>query len=103
MFATPHRSFSRLRRSIGPFRLATMNTVLCSKTSGRKAMAVTSSRREVLHFGFGTAAALRVSALAPVGALRPVRALPQGAPAGNASVEDFFYPQDLIGQPRRKP
>ena len=66
-------------------------------------MAVTSSRRDVLHFGFGTAAALGVSALAPAGALGPVRALAQGAPASNASVEDFFYREDWIGEPWRKP
>lgn len=66
-------------------------------------MAVTSSRRDVLHFGFGTAAAVGVSALAPAGALGPVRALAQGAPASNASVEDFFYREDWIGEPWRKP
>jgi 3-oxoadipate enol-lactonase len=66
-------------------------------------MAVTSSRRDVLHFGFGTAAALGVSALAPAGALAPVRALAQGAPASNASVVDFFYREDWIGAPWRKP
>ena len=63
-------------------------------------MAVTSSRRDVLHFGFGTAAALGVSSLAPAGA---VRALAQGRPASNASVEDFFYREDWIGEPWRKP
>jgi len=66
-------------------------------------MAVTSSRRDVLHFGFGTEAALGVSALAPAGALGPVRALAQGAPASNASAEDFFYREDWIGEPWRKP
>ena len=50
-------------------------------------MAVTSSRRDVLHFGYGAAATLGVSALAPVGALEPERALAQGAPASDASTE----------------
>jgi 3-oxoadipate enol-lactonase len=66
-------------------------------------MAVTSSRRDVLHFGYGTAAALAVSALAPFGALDPVRAVAQGAPASNASAEDFFYREDWFGEPWRKP
>jgi 3-oxoadipate enol-lactonase len=66
-------------------------------------MAVTSSRRDVLHFGRGTAAALAVSALAPAGALDPVRALAQAAPASNASAEDFFYRDDWFGEPWRKP
>jgi 3-oxoadipate enol-lactonase len=60
-------------------------------------MAVTSSRRDVLHFGCATAAALGVSALAPAGALA------QGAPASNASAEDFFYREDWFGEPWRKP
>jgi 3-oxoadipate enol-lactonase len=66
-------------------------------------MAVTSSRRDVLQFGYGTAAALGVSALAPSGALGPVRALAQGAPASNTSAEDFFYRDDWFGEPWRKP
>jgi 3-oxoadipate enol-lactonase len=66
-------------------------------------MAVTSSRRDVLHFGYGTAAALAVSALAPSGALDPVRAVAQGAPASNASAEDIFYRDDWLGEPWRKP
>src|ERR1700674_5720359 len=66
-------------------------------------MAVTSSRRDVLHFGYGAAAALAVSALAPSGALDPVRAVAQGAPASNASAEDFFYRDDWFGEPWRKP
>ena len=66
-------------------------------------MAVTSSRRDVLQFGYGTAAALGVSALAPSGALGPVRALAQGAPASNASAEDLFYRDDWFGEPWRKP
>src|ERR1700730_2193543 len=66
-------------------------------------MAVTSSRRDVFHFGSGTAVALGVSALAPAGALGPVRALAQGAPASNASAEDLFYREDWFGEPWRKP
>jgi pimeloyl-ACP methyl ester carboxylesterase len=66
-------------------------------------MAVTRSRRGVLHFGCGTAVALGVSALAPAGALGPVRALAQGAPASNASAEDLFYRDDWFGEPWRKP
>jgi len=64
-------------------------------------MAVTSSRRDVLQFGGGTA--LGVSALASAGALGPVRALAQGAPASNASAEDLFYRDDWFGEPWRKP
>ncbi len=64
-------------------------------------MAVTSSRRGVLHFGFGTVAALGVSAL--TGAPGPVRALAQGRAASNASAEDFFYRDDWLGEPWRKP
>src|SRR3984893_13394881 len=60
-------------------------------------MAVTSSRRDVLHFGCATAAALGASALAPTGALA------QGAPTSNASAEDFFYRDDWFGEPWRKP
>jgi pimeloyl-ACP methyl ester carboxylesterase len=56
-------------------------------------MAVTNSRRDVLHFGCATAAAL--AALAPAGALA------QGAPTSNA--EDFFYRDDWFGEPWRKP
>jgi pimeloyl-ACP methyl ester carboxylesterase len=66
-------------------------------------MAVTRSRRDVMHFGYGTAAALGVSALAPAGALVPVQALAQGAPASSASAEDFFYREDWFGEPWRKP
>jgi 3-oxoadipate enol-lactonase len=64
-------------------------------------MAVTSSRRDALHFGCGTAAALGVSAL--TGALRPVPAVAEGASAGDASAEDFFYREDWFGEPWRKP
>jgi 3-oxoadipate enol-lactonase len=64
-------------------------------------MAVTSSRRDVLHFGYGAAAVLGVPAAA--GALGPVRALAQASPASNASAEDFFYREDWFGEPWRKP
>ena len=64
-------------------------------------MAVTRSRRDLLHLGCGTAAVLGVTALAPADALGPVRALAQGAPAGNA--EDYSYRDDWFGEPWRKP
>ena len=64
-------------------------------------MAVTRSRRDMLHFGGGTAAAIAVSAVA--GVLDPVRAVAQGASAGNATAEDFFYREDWFGEPWRKP
>ena len=64
-------------------------------------MAVTGSRRDVLQFGCGTAAALGVSAVG--GAPAPVRALAQEAPATNATAEDFFYREDWFGEPWRKP
>ena len=64
-------------------------------------MAVTSSRRDVLQFGPSAAAALGVSAI--TGTLGPVRALAQGASAGNAAAEDFFYRDDWFGEPWRKP
>jgi 3-oxoadipate enol-lactonase len=66
-------------------------------------MAVTGSRRDLLHFGCGTAAALGISALGAAGALGPVQALAQGAPAGNAPAEDYFYRDDWFGEPWRKP
>ena len=37
------------------------------------------------------------------GALGPVRALAQGAPAIHAPAEDFFYREDWFGEPWRKP
>jgi 3-oxoadipate enol-lactonase len=64
-------------------------------------MAVTSSRRDVLHFGCGTAAAIGASAVAD--ALGPVPAAAQVASAGNLSAEDFFYREDWFGEPWRKP
>ena len=63
-------------------------------------MAATGSRRDVLQLGASTAAAVGVSA---VGALGPVRALAQGAPASNAAAEDYFYRDDWFGEPWRKP
>jgi len=64
-------------------------------------MAVTRSRRDVLHFGCGTAAAIGVLAVAD--ALGPVPGAAQGASASNPSVEDFFYREDWFGEPWRKP
>jgi 3-oxoadipate enol-lactonase len=64
-------------------------------------MAVTGSRRDVLHFGCGTAAVLGVAAAAP--ALGPMQVVAQGASASNESAEDFFYREDWIGEPWRKP
>jgi 3-oxoadipate enol-lactonase len=64
-------------------------------------MAVTSSRRDLVRFGCGTAAAVGVSAVA--GALGPARALAQGASASSTSAEDFFYREDWFGEPWRKP
>jgi 3-oxoadipate enol-lactonase len=64
-------------------------------------MPVTSSRRDVLKFGCGTAAAIGASAVAA--ALGPVPAAAQGASANNPSAEDFFYREDWFGEPWRKP
>ena len=64
-------------------------------------MPVTSSRRDVLHFGCGTAAAIGASAVAD--ALGPAPAAAQGASASNQSAEDFFYREDWFGEPWRKP
>ncbi len=64
-------------------------------------MPVTSSRRDVLNVGCGTAAAIGVSAVAT--ALGPAPAAAQGASASNASAEDFFYREDWFGEPWRKP
>jgi 3-oxoadipate enol-lactonase len=64
-------------------------------------MAVTSSRRDVLHFGCGTAAAIGASAVAD--ALGPVPAAAQEASASNPPAEDFFYREDWFGEPWRKP
>src|SRR6266550_2641436 len=62
-------------------------------------MAVTSSRRDILQFGGGTAAALGVSVAAS--AFGPAPAAAQGATASSA--EDFFYRDDWFGEPWRKP
>jgi pimeloyl-ACP methyl ester carboxylesterase len=64
-------------------------------------MAITSSRRDVLHFGCGAAAATGVSAIAD--ALGPAPAAAQGASTSNPSGEDFFYREDWFGEPWRKP
>jgi 3-oxoadipate enol-lactonase len=64
-------------------------------------MSVTNSRRDMLHLGFGTAAALGASAVAQT--LGPMQALAQGAPAGSAPAEDYFYRDDWFGEPWRKP
>jgi 3-oxoadipate enol-lactonase len=64
-------------------------------------MAVIRSRRDVLHFGYGAAAALGVSAVA--GEAGPGRALAQGPPATHAPTEDSFYREDWFGEPWRKP
>jgi 3-oxoadipate enol-lactonase len=66
-------------------------------------MAATQSRRDLLHLGCGTAAALGISAFAPTDALGPVPALAQATPAGNAPAEDYFYRDDWFGEPWRKP
>jgi pimeloyl-ACP methyl ester carboxylesterase len=64
-------------------------------------MSLTNSRRDLLRFGCGTAAALGASA-AIVG-LAPGRAPAQGRPAGNVSPEELFYREDWFGEPWRKP
>jgi pimeloyl-ACP methyl ester carboxylesterase len=64
-------------------------------------MAVTISRRDLLHLGSGTAAALGVSVIA--GELASVSALAQGGPVSNASKEELFYREDWFGEPWRKP
>src|SRR5712664_251308 len=56
-------------------------------------MAVTISRRDVLH---GTAAALSASLASAPG-------LVQAAPASNESKEELFYRDDWFGEPWRKP
>jgi len=63
-------------------------------------MAVTISRRDMVHLGCGAAATLGVSAAA--GELASVPALAQEGPASN-SKEDFFYREDWFGEPWRKP
>jgi 3-oxoadipate enol-lactonase len=63
-------------------------------------MAITVSRRDLMQFGYGTAATLAVSAVA--GGLASGRARAQGAP-GDVSKEDLFYRDDWFGEPWRKP
>jgi hypothetical protein len=53
-------------------------------------MAITSSRRTVLQVGCSSVAVVGLSALALAGALCPAEVLAQGAPASDASAEDFF-------------
>ena len=60
-------------------------------------MAVTGSRRDMLHFGCGTAAVLGIAAAAD--ALGPVRAIAQGASSRNEPTEDFFYRFGLLAPP----
>ena len=62
-------------------------------------MAITISRRDLLHAGYGTAAALGVSAVA--GELAPVPAVAQTS--SNEPKEDLFYREDWFGEPWRKP
>lgn len=64
-------------------------------------MAVTLSRRDLLHFGCGTAATVGASAIA--GEFASGRALAQAGPASKASKEEFFYREDWFGEPWRKP
>ena len=64
----------------------------CHKFSSRCAAFRLWYGGRVRRFGIGSA-----------GALGPVRALAQGAPASNASAEDFFYREDWFGEPWRKP
>src|SRR6266446_5061613 len=61
-------------------------------------MALAISRRNLLNLGYGTAAALSVSAVAA--GLMPTRALAQGP---NEPKEDLFYREDWFGEPWRKP
>ena len=61
-------------------------------------MTLTMSRRDVLHVGYGTAAALSVSVVAA--GLAPTRALAQGR---SEPKEDLFYREDWFGDPWRKP
>lgn len=64
-------------------------------------MAVTGSRRDMLHFGCRAAAVLGAAAAAD--AVGPVHALAQPALPGNGSAEDFFYREDWFGEPWRQP
>ena len=64
-------------------------------------MAITISRRDLLHLGGGTAATLGVSAIA--GELASGRVLAQARPVSNASKEDLFYREDWFGESWRTP
>jgi 3-oxoadipate enol-lactonase len=64
-------------------------------------MPVTNSRRDLLHFGCGTAATLGVSTM--IGGLASMPALSQGGPAGKGSEEELFYREDWFGEPWRTP
>ena len=64
-------------------------------------MAVTVSRRRLLHCGKGTAAALLTSAV--IGELAAPLVLAQGAAASNAANDEIFYREDWFGEPWRKP
>src|SRR5438067_748849 len=62
------------------------------------------SRRDLLQLGGGTAAALAMTALGGQGA--PRRAFAQSIPVRNPLheyKEDFFYREDWLGEPWRKP
>src|SRR3982074_1097500 len=61
-------------------------------------MALAISRRDLLNVGYGTAAALSVSAVAA--GLAPTRALAQGP---TEPKEELFYREDWFGEPWRKP
>lgn len=64
-------------------------------------MAATISRRDLLHFGCGTAATLGVSAAA--GELASGRTLAQEGPVSSAAKEELFYREDWFGEPWRRP
>jgi 3-oxoadipate enol-lactonase len=64
-------------------------------------MAVMISRRNLLEFGYGTAAVFGVAAI--VRELAPERALAQARPATNAYADVLFYREDWFGEPWRKP
>ena len=61
-------------------------------------MAVTASRRDLLHFGW-----LTLGASAMAGELVSVPALAQGKPESDVSKEELFYREDWFGEPWRKP
>ena len=60
-------------------------------------MAINRSRRDLLHLGCGTAAALGISALAPAGALGPAQALAtQGRACGQSTRGGLLLPRGLV-------